>query len=273
MQRIIIILISLYSVNFLCFAQTQPEMSFYQSMKPNESGEKITLETDRHFYCINERLFFSADYKFNNQNDGILWSNVLYVELIRWNGEKIAQAKFKIKDGGASGYLIIPNTLLSGNYYLRAYTRWMRNYEAEKYAYKVIKILNPHVNNIDDGRTDEPDEKAIYLKPASGNTFNGIECFTDKNSYKQRDKIDLTLRLHNTEQDDSGFCISIAKTGSIDTNNYHFQVSGKGLSDEDTLTYLPEIRGISISGKIIDASSRSPIPNAVLNLSIPQDFR
>ena len=268
MQIKLLILIFLSSVNLLCFAQTPHELSYYQIKKPEDPGEKITLETDRHFYCINERIYFKADHKFNNQNEGIPWSNVLDVELIRWNGEKIVQAKYKIDDGGASGYLLIPNTVLSGNYYLRAYTRWMRNFMVEEYAYKVIKVLNPYVNNIDDGINGESDIEAIYITPPTGDTYNRIECFTDKNSYKQRDKIDLTLLLHNIEQDESDFCVSVAKTGSIDTNNYHFQVTEKGLADEDTLTYLPEIRGISISGKILDAGSRSPIPDAILNLSI-----
>jgi hypothetical protein len=267
------ILILLCPVILVGLSQDPDELSFYQIKKPWDPGEKISIETDRQFYCINEKIYIKADYKFKNQDEGRSWSNVLYVELIRWNGEKIAQAKYKLNDGGASGCLLIPGTVLSGNYYLRAYTRWMRNYEAEEYAYKVIKILNPHVINIDEGEINESIEEAINLKPVSGDTYNRIECFTDKNSYRQRDKIELTLLLHNMELYDPGFCISVARTGSIDTNNYHYQISGEGPPDEDTLRYLPEIRGISISGKIIDAGSRDPIPNAVVNLSIPQDFR
>ena len=273
MVRKLLTLVFLYAVNLLCFAQAPQELSFYQIKKPKDSGEKITLETDRHFYCINEKLFFRANYTFNKQIEGVAWSNVLYVELIRWNGQKIVQAKYKLNDNGVSGFLIIPNTVLSGNYYLRAYTKWMRNFQAEEYAYKPVKVLNPFESNIDPGKPDDTGQDVIFRRPATGETYKNINCFTDKNSYKPREKIYLTLLLNNTEQDYASFCISVAKTGSLDTNNYHIPFPEKAYPDEDTLTYLPELRGISISGKIINANSRIPMENTVLHLSILQESR
>jgi hypothetical protein len=268
MLRKLVLLILFYLGNLLCFAQDSGELPFYLLKKPMDSGEKITLETDRHFYCINEKLFFRAEYKFNNQMEGISWSKVLYVELIRWNGEKIVQAKYKLNDKGSSGYLIIPTNVLSGNYYLRAYTKWMRNFQGEDYAYKKIKVFNPFESNIDDGKTNESDKDVIYLKPVKDENLNDIKCFTNKNSYKQRDKIELTLLLDKTEHDGSDFCISVAKTGIIDTNSFYIQIPEKSLSIENNLTCLPELRGISISGRIVNANSQIPIANTLLNLSI-----
>ncbi len=92
------------------------------------SGERIRLFTDRNLYCVNERIFFTAGYTCLNEADSILWSKVLYVELINWNGVKLGNLKLKLDKSGSSASLRIPGDLLSGNYYLRAYTKWMRNF-------------------------------------------------------------------------------------------------------------------------------------------------
>ena len=106
--------------------------------------ERIRLFTDRTLYCVNESIFFTADYSCNNGADSILWSKVLYVELIKWNGVKLANLKLKLDKSGSSASLRIPGDLLSGNYYLRAYTKWMRNFSTNDYAYRLIKIVNPY---------------------------------------------------------------------------------------------------------------------------------
>lgn len=249
------------------------EPSFYQMKKPEVSGETITLETDRHFYCINEKLFFRANYSFNNRIEGVSWSNVLYVELIRWNGQKIAQAKFKLNETGVSGYLQIPENILSGNYYLRAYTKWMRNFRVEEYACKSIKIINPFNSDIDYGNADDKDNEVIHMKALTFERAENIKCIANKNSYKPREKIELTVLLNDIESKESGFCITVAKTGTIDTIDYCVQVPEETYSDEEALSYLPEFRGISVSGKILNASSQIPMEDAVVNLSIPQDCR
>jgi hypothetical protein len=68
-------------------------------------GERIRLFTDRNMYCVNERIFFTADYSCINEADSIIWSKVLYVELIKWNGVKLANLKLKLDKSGSSASL------------------------------------------------------------------------------------------------------------------------------------------------------------------------
>jgi len=65
-------------------------------------GERIRLFTDRNIYCVNESIFFTADYFCINGPDSIIWSKVLYVELIKWNGVKLANLKLKLDKSGSS---------------------------------------------------------------------------------------------------------------------------------------------------------------------------
>lgn len=269
LQKIIILL---FSLNQIGFAQVQSEQSFYNIAKPEDSGEEIYLETDRQFYCINEKIYFTARYKFNYPIDDVQWSNVIYVELIRWNGGKIAQAKFKLNENSASGYLTIPKTLLSGNYYLRVYTKWMRNFPVEDYSYKLIKVINPFKNETATGPIHDLDNNFLQLNPAKSNSYKGIECFTGKSIYKPREKVDLTILLNNNDNDYSNFCLSVAKAPYIGTNDYFIQVPDKIHPVEKSLIYLPESRGISISGKIFHTNSSKSISNTTLRLSTPQNW-
>ena len=270
-KKILLLLLSLLS--HMASSQALQEPSYYNIPRPFDSGEDLILESDRQFYCVDEKIYFTTAYHFEHPVENLHWSNVVYVELIRWNGEKIAQAKFKLHEKKASGYLTIPKTLLSGSYYLRAYTKWMRNYPPEDYAYKLVKVINPFESIIDQGPIQEPAKKIMYSKQARGNPYREIECSTGKATFKQREKVDLILQLKNHDHDGSIFCVSVAKAASIDTNQYVTLIPDKIANEEESLSYLPEFRGISISGKILNASTPVSLANATVHLSTPQNWK
>lgn len=240
---------------------------------PELSGEQIVLETDRQLYCIDEKIYFTVGYQFNHAFDDVQWSKIIYVELIRWNGEKITQAKFRLSDMGASGYLTIPNSLLSGHYYMRAYTKWMRNFPVEGYAYKLVKVVNPFENSIDPGPVHEKVSESLHILPIEMNSSNGIECATDQETYKPREKVNLTLRLIGRASEHSDICISVAKGAYVDTNNHTAHIPEISSTEKASFIYLPETRGISISGKIPNTKTGTSVPPATLHLSTPQNWK
>lgn len=270
LQRILLLLLTLTQV---CFSQLPAQQSFYEIEMPEASGEEIILETDRQLYCIDEKIYFTVGYQFNHAFDDVQWSKIIYVELIRWNGEKITQAKFSLSGLGASGSLTIPNSLLSGQYYLRAYTKWMRNFPVEDYTYKLIKVINPFDAKIDTGPVREPVNGIEHSPHLEINSANGIECITDKSTYHQREKVDLTVRLNSGETEYSNFCISVAKAAYIDTNQRFKPIPDQVTPVQKSLIYLPETRGISVSGKIVNANAGTFDAQATLQLSMPQNWK
>jgi hypothetical protein len=263
----VVILLTGFNVN----CQTTP-LGIPDSTIIAGPGERIRLFTDRNLYCVNERIFFTADYSCSSEADSIMWSKVLYVELIKWNGVKLANLKLKLDKSGSSASLRIPGDLLSGNYYLRAYTKWMRNFSANDYAYRLIKIVNPFNALIDAGPAETHDsrEYLLNLKP-SKEIIQGIHCSMNKSQYKQREKAEVELYINDDQSDVChDFCVSIAKVGSIDTSflflRPEWETSGIKWGD---IEYLPEIWGITISGKMIDKTSNAPKKNLLVNLSEP----
>ena len=92
--------------------------------------EKLYLFTDRNLYASGEKVSFrlyNLSHPLLKENN---WSRVFYLELINSRNAAVARGKYQVYAWGSDGQIIIPDTVSTGHYYLRAYTRWMRNYPA-----------------------------------------------------------------------------------------------------------------------------------------------
>lgn len=237
---------------------------------PAEPGEKIQLFTDRSLYCVNEKILFSANYIYDYGIAFMDWSTVLYVELIRWNGDKLVQGKFPLDKNGTYGCLEINKDVISGNYYLRAYTKWMRNYSPYEYAYVPLKIINPFEIKTDLGSPEEDTLQKVLLHKLNNGT-RSILCSVSEEKYKKRQKAEVELIIKDIDPDNTyNVCITVVRSGTIDTitpSVRHYE-SNK-IPTSKIIEYLPEIRGISVSGKVINRVTREPLEKVTVNLTTP----
>jgi hypothetical protein len=240
---------------------------------PAVSGEKIKLFIDRSIYCVNEKIYFIAEYSCITGLDSLAWSNVLYVELIKWNGTRLVQMKLKLTRPGTPGSMKIPGNLLSGNYYLRAYTKWMRNYPVQEYTYQLVKIVNPFSSETDEGAADiSAQAGTALLKPVQKTLINGVSCNMDKNEYQPGEKTAVSFLINDRKLVDfDRYCVSVAKVSAIDTTGQYYE---SGVSSQERnlsyIEYLPEIRGITISGEVVDKSTKLSQKKAFISLSETQ---
>lgn len=237
---------------------------------PAESGENIRLFTDRSIYCVNEKICFVAEYSCIGDLKSLPWSKVLNVDLIRWNGDRIAGSKLKLEDESISGCLEIPGTLPSGNYYLRAYSRWMRNYPQGAYAFIGVKIVNPYRAETDEGPEEREELPGLNtLNFTQGSLVKGVDCVTDKKEYKSGERVEVQVEIESKSLAESGrFYISVARAVAVDTTDKYIEVA-PGLVGVSPayIEYLPEIRGITISGKVTDRSGGLPLGGVPVSLS------
>ena len=104
--------------------------------------EQVTLVTDRNLYLSGESIWFSATYEIPSDTSLIL-SKVLYVELFGVDNKVIVSQKLIIKEGAASGKLIIPEQAITGYYKLRAYTRFQENFAPWQLSSVILSVINP----------------------------------------------------------------------------------------------------------------------------------
>ena len=115
------------------------------SQLTNNLTENIILTTDRDIYISGEKVWFKAQGFIALDIPNNQLSNILYVELFNASNQSYVRKKYKITNEMVSGMFIIPQELISGNYFIRAYTQYQRNSLPETFFTQVITIINPTI--------------------------------------------------------------------------------------------------------------------------------
>ncbi|MET3501012.1 hypothetical protein ABIC45_002624 [Mucilaginibacter rubeus] len=105
--------------------------------------EKIFVHTDKSAYMTGEILWFKAYNVDATYHKPLGLSKVVYVDVLDNKQNAIIQTKIEMKNGLGSGSVYIPVSASNGNYKLRAYTNWMKNFTPDYYFEKNITIINP----------------------------------------------------------------------------------------------------------------------------------
>ena len=167
---------------FVCNYYTSAQQSTLDTLRKkfdvyrkNNFQEKIYVHVNQSTFLTGEIAWFSiysVDASFHKPSS---LSSVAYVELVDANNQVALQGKIELKEGVGSGSFYLSPAINSGNYHLRAYTHWMKNYSAEFYFHKPITIINtftPLENN-------KPSLKAptydAQFFPEGGNLVAGVE--------------------------------------------------------------------------------------------------
>jgi hypothetical protein len=106
--------------------------------------QKVYLHLDKPFYVGGEMIWLSVYLVDAIQHGLYPGSQVLYVDVISPEGQLVKQHKIKVFEGRAAGDILLPATLSTGNYRLRAYTQWMRNAHPDFFYDKPLEIYHIH---------------------------------------------------------------------------------------------------------------------------------
>lgn len=103
--------------------------------------EKVYLHLDKPYYAAGDTIWFKAYVTLDKHQPSNL-SNIVYVD-IAGQDSIVKVVKLPVVNGVAHGNIILsPASYQQGNYHLRAYTAWMRNFETDYYFNKNITIGN-----------------------------------------------------------------------------------------------------------------------------------
>ncbi|HEX2934716.1 MAG TPA: TonB-dependent receptor plug domain-containing protein [Bacteroidales bacterium] len=110
--------------------------------------QKINLHTDKDVYMAGENIWIKS-YLLNASSfmpDSV--SKEIYIDLIDFNNRHVQSIILRNKGGFSQGNILIKDTLAEGNYQLRAYTNWMRNFDTDFFFDKTIRVVNPNYENV-----------------------------------------------------------------------------------------------------------------------------
>lgn len=171
----------------------QPATTILRKREPDKKiisrlQEKIYLQTDKPYYYPGERMWFKGYMNYAEPTLRDSLSRVLYVEFINPDRKIVESKMLQIVGGVSVGDFRIPDEWEPGDYYVRAYTNWMRNFGDENFFLKQIPILN---------LTDRVSASNKELAPSSDQM---LSIKSDKEVYAKRSRIELTLSV----KDDTG---------------------------------------------------------------------
>jgi hypothetical protein len=136
--------------------------------------EKLFVHTDKTFYLAGEIIWFKIYAIDADTHKPLNVSKVSYVEIISKDNKPVLQAKIAMLDGSGNGSFLLPFSIPSGNYILRAYTNWMKNFSPDFYFEKSITIVNslkrPDWQDVKDSTTFN-----VQFFPEGGNLVYGIQ--------------------------------------------------------------------------------------------------
>ena len=262
-----------------CFGYT----SLYSQITINPGyEEEFFLQTDRDIYFTGEEVLVKVS-KFNRLS-GTLgdFSKVGYVDMYNKFGNPIAQVKVDLESFSGASRFRIPDTIGSGNYYVRAYSSWMRNFPRESFAYRTITVINPFENI--DALLVKPsdfvgDSLALDSQPRidtgiAANQGNNTTTSSGKTirimdeNPGTRDRVEI--RIEGVDADDPGFSIAVVKSVLLDDNGYSEKDpydAGSFVFNLAEAKYMPELDGNVISGTIRDNTTNEPLANTNVMLS------
>lgn len=160
------------------FAALLKKFDEYTTKYPQE---KVHLHLDKPYYAIGDDIWFKA-YVFNTKTAAPSnVSKILYVELINEKDSLKKMLKLPLMGGISWGDFKLTDSLAEGNYRIRAYTNYMRNFGTEFFFDKTIKIGNSWANKVFTKTTYQ------FAKENTADKVTATIHFEDKNGIAYSD--------------------------------------------------------------------------------------
>ncbi len=174
-----------FSQHFEAFSKSYPQ-------------EKVYLHFDNMSYYLGETIWFKAYAVRADRNSLSNLSKILYVELLNAEGYIVETKKFKLENGACHGDFKLNATNYGGFYEVRAYTRYMLNFDAANYfsrlfpvydapktpeVYTALMTDRPNSQKIPKIRPDDIQKEQLTLNffPEGGNLIQNV---TSKVAFK-----------------------------------------------------------------------------------------
>jgi hypothetical protein len=199
--------------------------------------EKVYLHLDKPFYLAGDTIWFKAYL----QNDLPLLadslSQVLYVELIHPEKFVVKQLLLRVENGVAAGDFILTDTLSSGQFGLRAYTQWMRNFGEDQFYNRSLQVLGsfrPAIPSVQRA-SSLPASPVIQFFPEGGSLVTGLRS---RVAIKGLDASGYGLALEGSVYDNEGIKTAVFKSNALGMGHFY-------LTPAKGRTYTANIRFVN----------------------------
>lgn len=222
--------------------------------------ETVLIHHDKAVYLAGETFRFKV-YCLEGPAEGkqrfSRLSTVAYVEIVDQEQNPVVQTIVSLVNGEGYGDFYVPLSINSGNYLLRSYTAWMRNFGPENFLQKEITILNPFMvlpAKLPEAERAAPggDKKAV-----SKNQHAEIRYTIERDRYTSREEVNINLAVvkNDGEPSPARLSISVSKVPSF----FGIESSGNSFSPKFPTSPPQEIQVLpEVKGRLLKAALNQP---------------
>lgn len=214
-------------------------------------AEKPYLHTDKGYYYPGEMMWFKAYMVYNSNIVQDSLSHILYIDLVNSRNSVVIFRAYEIKNDQCQGNFPLDETVQPGDYTLRAYTRWMLNFDTAFVYQAPVKILrmNEMVRTFPEYKVPENLGIAISSKKEEYAPRELVELSVDVlDEFDHPVKADLSISVTDLNQ------AWPAKNETTILNKYG--MPDIRMQPLDKKTFFPIQKGFDLSGQFISANGK-----------------
>ncbi len=242
------------------FAQ-ELDYSKAQANQWDNLRERPYVTTNKPYYYPGETIWLGGMMLYKNQFYKDTLSRLVHLELRNSRSDLIIDEMYPVQEGLIDGALVIPDSLPPGDYFIKAYTEWMRNYPERDAFKRAIPILAKGTN--------------IESQTLENEDYGGDLVFNLQDSiYSEGEQkvvsISLELLDELDEPIDADFLLSATDKELVS------QIEGSGnligsfewldQEEDEPLSLSPSYAidyGITVQGRFVKSKKRQPDINPV----------
>ena len=171
LKKFHLVLLFLVSCSFSAFSQTDTVslntiIRKTAKLVSDHPYEKVYLHFDKPYYAVGDTIWFKAYITMDIHQPSAV-SKVVYVDIISSKDSVVQSLKLQATGSTALGDIVLSAPLFKqGNYHVRAYTNWMRNFDDAYFFDKTITI----------GNTNRQLNASITLSSSNQNTSSKVNA-------------------------------------------------------------------------------------------------
>jgi hypothetical protein len=222
------------------------------SFNPEYLREAVDIHLSKDHFYRGDTVWFEAYMMYSHPEWRDSLSQVLHIDLVAPSGKILKSVSAFIFEGVAYGQFALPGRTEPGTYYMRAYTEWMRNFDAANTTLFPVPVLELDQAVAADDEPPGPQENSSHLVRMTIDT-----------TWLAEDSITLALQILDRYGNPAPTNISIAVTDKEQTGfiqsiwNKHLETGFETAfrPQSGAVSYAIE-KGMNLEGTILDNNGK-----------------
>ncbi|MDW3193425.1 MAG: TonB-dependent receptor plug domain-containing protein [Cytophagales bacterium] len=171
-SRLLLLAIGLSS--FMAHGQEKQILEAFEKYRSGNPIEKVYLHTDKEVYARGETLWFAAYLVEGTNHLPSDLSEIVHVELLDVNDAILSKISLKMAEGTGAGDIILGDTLPVGEYFIRGYSHYQRNFDPAFIFSKSIFLVDATVLKEEDQKQASSETYDFQYFPEGGDLIVGV---------------------------------------------------------------------------------------------------